>query len=105
MKQDDRFGHPRRLTAGAVCRMTIAAMLSTTDLKNLLVQAFPGALVEVSDLTGTSDHFQAVIVAPQFRGKSRIEQHQIVFGALGDRMSQEIHALSLSTRAAEMTQE
>ena len=76
-------------------------MLSTTDLKNLLVQALPGATVEVSDLTGTSDHFQAVVVAPQFRGKSRIEQHQIVYGALGDRMKKEIHALALSTRPAE----
>jgi stress-induced morphogen len=81
--------------------MNDSAMLSTTDLKNLLVQALPGATVEVSDLTGTSDHFQAVIVAPQFRGKSRIEQHQIVYGALGDRMKQEIHALALNTRAAD----
>jgi stress-induced morphogen len=76
-------------------------MLSPTDLKNLLVQALPGAEVEVSDLTGTSDHFQAVVVAPQFRGKSRIEMHQIVYGALGDRMKKEIHALALTTRAAD----
>lgn len=73
-------------------------MIAPDKLREILVAGLPGATVEVSDLTGTQDHFQATIVAPQFRGKSRIQQHQIVYGVLGDRMKQEIHALALTTR-------
>jgi stress-induced morphogen len=73
-------------------------MIAPETLRDLLLAGLPGATVEVKDLTGTQDHFQAVIVAPQFRGKSRIEQHQLVYGVLGDRMKQEIHALALQTR-------
>jgi stress-induced morphogen len=65
----------------------------------MLVDALPGADVEVKDLTGTQDHFEATIVAPQFEGKSRIEQHQMVYRALGDSMKADIHALALTTRA------
>lgn len=64
-----------------------------------LVAAFPGASVEVTDMTGTQDHLQAVVVAPAFAGKTRIEQHQLVYAALGDLMHGPIHALALTTRA------
>jgi stress-induced morphogen len=64
-----------------------------------LLAAFPGARVEVEDLTGTEDHLQALIVSPSFEGKSRIEQHQMVYAALGDWMAGPIHALALTTRA------
>jgi len=73
-------------------------MIAPDKLREILIAGLPGATVDVSDLTGTQDHFQATIVAPQFRGKSRIQQHQIVYGVLGDRMKQEIHALALTTR-------
>ena len=76
-------------------------MIAPEKLRDILLAGLPGATVEVSDLTGTQDHFQAVIVAPQFRGKSRIQQHQLVYGVLGDRMKQEIHALALTTREPE----
>ncbi len=49
------------------------------------------------DVLGDGQHFEAVIVSPEFRGKSRIQQHQVVFRALGDRMREEIHALSMRT--------
>jgi stress-induced morphogen len=61
--------------------------------------AFPTARVEVSDLTGTKDHFQALVVAQEFRGKSRIDQHKMVYAALGDLMNGAVHALALTTRA------
>ena len=73
-------------------------MIAPDTLRDLLLAGLPGATVEVSDLTGTRDHFQAVIVAPQFRGKSRVEQHKLVYAVHGDRMKSEIHALALTTR-------
>jgi stress-induced morphogen len=69
-------------------------------LKTLLVTAFPDAQVEVTDLTGTKDHFQAVVVTRAFDGKTRIEQHQMVYAALGDLMKGPIHALALTTRVS-----
>jgi len=53
--------------------------------------------VEVRDLTGTKDHYEAVVVAAAFAGLSRIEQHQLVYRALGDLMSGPVHALALQT--------
>jgi stress-induced morphogen len=63
-----------------------------------LLESFPGSHVEVTDLTGTEDHFQAIVVAAQFAGKSRIDQHKMVYAALGELMSGPIHALALTTR-------
>jgi acid stress-induced BolA-like protein IbaG/YrbA len=50
---------------------------------------------------GDGAHFEAVIVSPDFRGKTRIQQHQVVYRALGDRMREEIHALSMKTYTPE----
>ncbi len=75
-------------------------MPSPRVLEERLREAFPGARVEVTDLTGTEDHFQAVVVTPAFDGKSRVEQHQMVYAALGDLMHGPIHALALTTRAS-----
>jgi stress-induced morphogen len=74
-------------------------MASPKALESILVAAFPGARVEVTDLTGTQDHYQAVVVTSAFAGKSRVEQHQMVYAALGDLMKGEVHALALTTRA------
>jgi stress-induced morphogen len=74
-------------------------MPSPETVRQRLLASFPGATVEVTDLTGTADHFQAVVVTPAFQGKTRIEQHQMVYGALGELMQGAIHALALTTRA------
>ncbi len=74
-------------------------MMDPNRIRTILLEALPGAEVEVKDLTGTQDHFQATIVAPQFTGKSLVEQHQMVYRALGDSMKQDIHALALTTKA------
>lgn len=78
-------------------------MPSPEAIRARLLEALPGATVDVTDLTGTQDHFQAVVVARQFGGKSRIDQHKMVYAALGELMSGPIHALALTTRVAEGT--
>lgn len=53
--------------------------------------------VELEDMTGTRDHWQAVVVASAFEGKSRVQQHQLVYKALGELMAGPVHALALQT--------
>ena len=67
-------------------------MMEPAAVRALLTTAFPDAEVHVEDMTGTKDHFDARIVSEAFVGKSRIEQHQLVYAALGDRMRAQIHA-------------
>jgi stress-induced morphogen len=68
------------------------------ELKSMIEAALPGATVEVSDETGTGDHLRAVVVAPQFAGLSRIEQHRLVKAAVNERFEDgTIHALSVKT--------
>jgi len=66
-------------------------------LVQTLRTAFPTAQVQVRDLTGGGDHFQALVVTPAFEGKSLVQQHQLVYAALGDLMKVQIHALALQT--------
>ena len=74
-------------------------MIEPSELKQKLQDAFPGAVrLEVEDLTGTKDHYKAVIIASEFNGKSRIEQHQLVYRALGTLMAGPVHALALETK-------
>jgi stress-induced morphogen len=74
-------------------------MPSPDTVRSRLLAAFPNAQVDVTDLTGTQDHFQAVVIASAFDGKSRVEQHKLVYAALGELMNGAIHALALTTRA------
>jgi stress-induced morphogen len=74
-------------------------MPTTDDLKLRIEQAIPGARVDVTDLTGGGDHFRATVVAPEFDGLSRIEQHLRVYAVFGAEIGGPIHALSLETRA------
>ena len=73
-------------------------MVSPQDIKGWIEESLPGATVEIS---GDGHHFEAEIVCNDFAGKSRIQQHQMVYGALGDRMKAEIHALSMRTLTPE----
>lgn len=57
--------------------------------------------LQLEDLTGTKDHYRAVVVSPTFEGMSRIQQHQAVYAALGELMDGPVHALSLSTYTPE----
>jgi stress-induced morphogen len=71
--------------------------MTPSELKAALLRAFPDAEVDVTDLTGTQDHYRARIVADAFAGKSRLEQHRLVYGALGDVVGAAVHALALDT--------
>ena len=73
-------------------------MVSPQDIKGWIEENLSGATVEIS---GDGHHFEAEIVCTDFAGKSRIQQHQMVYGALGDRMKAEIHALSMRTLTPE----
>jgi stress-induced morphogen len=72
--------------------------ISMTELEQLLHAAFPGAEIDVIDLAGDNDHYQASIVSEQFVGKSRIQQHQMVYNALKGKVGDQLHALALKTR-------
>ena len=73
-------------------------MVQPEQIRNYIQNGLECDLVEVQ---GDGHHFEAVIVSPAFRGKSRIQQHQLVYRALGERMREEIHALSLRTLTPE----
>jgi acid stress-induced BolA-like protein IbaG/YrbA len=60
-----------------------------------------GLSCEHVEVVGDGQHFQALVVSPQFAGKSRVQRHQLVYAALGDRMREEIHALSMHTLTPE----
>jgi stress-induced morphogen len=72
---------------------------STEDIRGRIEAAIPGARAEVTDLTGGGDHFRATVVASEFAGLSRIEQHRRVYAVFGSEIGGPIHALSLQTRA------
>jgi acid stress-induced BolA-like protein IbaG/YrbA len=68
------------------------------EIKGLIERALPGAEVEVVDETGAGDHLRAIVRAPQFAGRSRIDQHRLVRAAVQARMDDgSIHALSIKT--------
>lgn len=75
-------------------------MAEAETIISRIKQHLPSADVRAKDLTGGGDHWQVVIRAKEFAGKSLIEQHQMVYKALGDMMKREIHALSLDTKEA-----
>lgn len=70
-------------------------MVSADYVKQLIVSGLDCSHIELEGDDGT--HFQAVIVSPQFSGVGRVQRHQLVYKALGDRMRDEIHALSMKT--------
>jgi stress-induced morphogen len=73
--------------------------MDAAEIEALIRQAMPDARVTIQDLRGDGDHYAATIVSESFRGKSRIQQHQLVYAALGGRMGRELHALMLQTSA------
>ena len=73
--------------------------MNRETLEGFLTEAFPEAEIILTDLAGDNDHWQAEIVSEQFRGKTRVAQHQMVYAALKGKMGGELHALALKTRA------
>lgn len=73
--------------------------MSAAEIEGMILAALPGATVEMTDLAGDNDHWAARVVAPQFAGISRVQQHKLVYDALGGRMGGVLHALQLTTAA------
>ncbi len=71
--------------------------MSGEDITRMITDAMPGAVVELTDLAGDNDHWQAHVVFEGFKGMTRVKQHQMVYNALGGRMGGELHALALTT--------
>ena len=67
------------------------------DIIRLIKEGIPGADVEIQDLAGDGDHYAATVLAESFRGKSRVQQHQLVYNALKGQMGGALHALALQT--------
>ena len=73
--------------------------MSATDIEKMIKTGIPDAQVTVRDLAGDGDHYAAEVVSESFRGKSRVQQHQMVYQALQGNMGGVLHALALQTSA------
>jgi len=78
-----------------------AMPMSANDIERLIRARIPDAQVTIRDLAGDGDHYAATVIAESFRGKSRVQQHQIVYEALKGEMGGKLHALALQTGTPE----
>jgi stress-induced morphogen len=75
--------------------------MAASEIERLIRASIPDAEVTIQDLAGDGEHYKATVVAESFRGKSRVQQHQIVYAALKGEMGGKLHALALQTSAPE----
>jgi stress-induced morphogen len=75
--------------------------MDARDIEAMIKSALPDATVVIRDLAGDGDHYAAEVVSESFRGKSRVQQHQMVYNALKGKMGGTLHALALQTSAPE----
>ena len=75
--------------------------MESAEIERLIKAALPDASVEIRDLAGDGDHYAATVISASFKGKSRVQQHQIVYAALKGQMGGVLHALALQTAAPE----
>ncbi len=73
--------------------------MSGEQIVRFIKEALPDATVEIQDLAGDGDHWAAKVVSPSFKGKSRVQQHQMVYAAFKGEMGGALHALALTTAA------
>jgi stress-induced morphogen len=73
--------------------------MAAADIERMIKESFPDARVSIDDLAGDGDHYAATVVSETFRGKSRVEQHKMVYDALKGQMGGALHALALKTKA------
>ena len=72
--------------------------MNIKEIEELIKEAFPDASVEIQDLAGDGNHYSATVISSQFAGKTKIEQHKMVYNSLKGKMGNELHALALKTR-------
>jgi stress-induced morphogen len=75
--------------------------MPASEIERLIREAIPDAVVTIDDLRGDGDHYAAHVVSASFKGKTRVQQHQMVYQALKGRMGGELHAMALQTSAPE----
>ena len=68
------------------------------EIEKLIREALPDATIDIQDLAGDGNHYSATIISSQFSGKSKIEQHKMVYNSLKGRMGNELHALAIKTK-------
>ncbi|MBN8913853.1 MAG: BolA family transcriptional regulator [Rhizobiales bacterium] len=73
--------------------------MDSTEIERLIKAQFPDAKIEIKDLAGDGDHYAARVESQAFKGKSRVQQHKMIYDALGGRMGDVLHALALTTVA------
>jgi stress-induced morphogen len=71
--------------------------MSATEIERYIKEGLPDAQVEIRDLAGDGNHYAATVISPSFKGKSRVQQHQMVYAALKGNMGGVLHALALTT--------
>ena len=71
--------------------------MNAAEIERLIREGIPDAQVTIEDLRGDGDHYAALVVSPAFKGKTRVQQHQMVYRALRGRMGDALHALALQT--------
>ena len=71
--------------------------MSVEQIKQFIIDAIPDANVEIVDLKGDGDHYSATVISKSFYGKTRVEQHKMVYDAFKGQMGSELHALKLKT--------
>jgi len=95
-------GGSNRLNWHGGTREGAAAMaMDAREIEELIKAHLPDATVEIRDLAGDGDHYAATVISPSFKGKTRVQQHQMVYAALQGRMGGALHALALTTAAPE----
>ena len=72
--------------------------MNLSEIKNLVKEAIPDAIIDIQDLAGDGNHYSATIVSSLFNGKSKIEQHKIVYNALKGKMGNDLHDLAIKTK-------
>jgi stress-induced morphogen len=81
------------------------APITAEEIESMILTALPDARVQVRDTTGGGDHYEAIIVSQAFVGKTRVNRHRMIYGALQDAMRERIHALALVTMTPEELQQ
>lgn len=71
--------------------------MDAATIEQMILEGIPDATVRIEDLRGDGDHYAAYVESPSFEGKTRVQQHQMVYGALKDKMGGDLHALALQT--------
>lgn len=71
--------------------------MQASEIQALIEEGLPGAVVKIIDLAGDGDHYEVHVTSSAFQGKSRVQQHQMIYETLGSRMGGELHALAIKT--------